>query len=240
MKTTILNVQFDAITMAEAVSKVMTFAGDSKSHMVFTPNPEIVMEARKDESLLKILNSASMVTPDGIGIVLASRLNKVKIKNRVTGYELVQCLFEKAKGTEHTFYFLGGGKGIPQLAKEKMEAKYGGLKIIGVHDGYFDKNEEKLILEEINRLKPTFLLVGLGAPKQEKWIFENLSQLPVRVGIGVGGSFDVMSGKLKRAPVIFQRMGLEWFYRLLKEPWRFKRMLRLPLFALTVIFSKKG
>ena len=116
-----------------------------------------------------------------------------------------------------------------------MQEKYPHLKIVGGHNGYFDEKEEKKILYDIKKLSPSILLVGLGAPKQEKWIYDNIRLTTAKVAIGIGGSFDVMSGKTKRAPKIFCKLGLEWFYRLLKQPSRFMRMLRLPQFALIVL-----
>ena len=121
-----------------------------------------------------------------------------------------------------------------------MKAAYPGLKILGTRNGYFTSAEEKDIIREIKSLSPDLLLVGLGAPKQEKWIYENLRFTGAKVAIGVGGSFDVMAGNIKRAPKIFQKLGLEWFYRLLCQPTRIKRMMRLPVFAVKVLFSKKG
>lgn len=119
-----------------------------------------------------------------------------------------------------------------------MEQIHKGLKIIGVFDGYFDEEKEKLIFEDIKNKKPDILLVGLGAPKQEKWIYSHKNELPVKICVGVGGSFDGMSGKVKRAPEFFIKFGLEWFYRLLRQPSRFFRMIKLPLFLLAVLKEK--
>lgn len=234
----ILGVKFNNITHIEAVGLVECFLDENKCHTVFTPNPEIVMAARKDSDFMKILNEADLVVPDGIGVVIASKFTKEKLKERVAGYDLVQGVFEKIKNKRYTVYFFGGAPGVVEEAKAKMEALHKGIKIVGVHDGYFDANQEKLIIEDIKNKKPDILLVGLGAPKQEKWIYEHKDELPVKVCIGVGGSFDGMSGKVKRAPKIFIKLGLEWFYRLLRQPSRFFRMLKLPLFLLVVIKEK--
>lgn len=238
MQTEILNVPFDTLTNKEALNRLLLYLNEDKNHIVITPNPEIVIEANKDRDFMNIIKKADLVIPDGIGVVIASKLNKVKIKERVAGYDLTQSLFEKIKYTGHTVYFFGGGKGVTLVAKEKMEQKHKGLKIIGVADGYFDENREKIIIEEIKNLKPDVLLVGLGAPKQEKWIYKNKDILPVKISICVGGSFDGMSGTVKRAPIVFRKMGLEWFYRLLKQPSRIVRMMRLPLFMILVIKNK--
>ena len=124
-------------------------------------------------------------------------------------------------------------------AAERMKAKYPGLKIVGVHNGYFNEKEERNIISDIKRAHPSLLLVGLGSPKQEKWIYNNLRLTGAKAAIGIGGSFDVMSGNLKRAPKIFCRLGLEWFYRLITQPTRIKRMMKLPKFVLTVLKEMK-
>lgn len=233
----VLGVKFNNVTHNEALDILEEFFLEDKCHCVYTPNPEIVMAARKDEEFMRILNSAELVVPDGIGVVIASKLGE-RLKERVAGFDLVQGLFERVKDKKCSVYFFGGAPGVALDAKRNMEKKYPGLKVVGVNDGYFDEKKEKLILDDIKNKKPDILLVGLGAPKQEKWIYKYKNQLPVKICVGVGGSFDVMSGKVKRAPKIFMKCGLEWFYRLLCQPSRFFRMLRLPLFLLVVLKEK--
>lgn len=237
MKTNILGVNVDALTMKEVMSKVDLYLKQDNYNMIFTPNPEMIMAAREDSYFKQVLNSASVVIPDGIGVVYASKLNDVKITERVAGCDVVFNMLEKYKGTNKTFYFLGAGKGVAQQAKIKMEEQYKGIKIVGVHDGYFDAEEEQNIINEINELKPDVLLVGLGLGKQEKWIYEH-QDLNVKLAMGVGGVIDVMAGVVQRAPEIFIKMNLEWFYRLLKQPSRFFRILKLPLFILVVFYEK--
>ena len=238
--TDILGVPFDVISMDEAVKRVIGYLSGSGQHMVCTPNPEIVMEAQEDKELMNILNAADLIVPDGIGIVMASKFCKEKIKERVAGYDLVQNIFEKLKDTEYKVYFFGGAPGVASTAAKKMSKKYPGLSIVGTRNGYFSSKDEKDIIDDIKRSGADLLLVGLGAPKQEKWIYENMRLTGAKVSIGVGGSFDVMSGKVKRAPVFFQKCGLEWFYRLLCQPTRLKRMLKLPKFVLVVFLNKLG
>ena len=238
--TDILGVPFDVINMDEAVKRVIGYLSGSGQHMVCTPNPEIVMEAQEDKELMNILNAADLIVPDGIGIVIASKFCKEKIKERVAGYDLVQNIFKKLKDTEYKVYFFGGAPGVASTAAKKMSKKYPGLSIVGTRNGYFSSKDEKDIIDDIKRSGADLLLVGLGAPKQEKWIYENMRLTGAKVSIGVGGSFDVMSGKVKRAPVFFQKCGLEWFYRLLCQPTRLKRMLKLPKFVLVVFLNKLG
>ena len=152
---------------------------------------------------------------------------------------MTQQLLREIAGTQETVYFFGGAPGVAVAAAKRMKKVYPELKIIGGHHGYFDDEEEKKIIADIKRLSPSILLVGLGAPKQEKWISAHLQEVGVKVAIGIGGSFDVMAGNVKRAPKIFRKLGLEWFYRLATQPSRWRRMLRLPKFALTVLRKKK-
>jgi N-acetylglucosaminyldiphosphoundecaprenol N-acetyl-beta-D-mannosaminyltransferase len=239
MKVDILGVKIDNYKMNEATEKVIQYMYTDNKHEIYTPNPEIVMIANENNELMDILNNADLVVPDGIGIIIAAKILKKNIPERVAGYDLVQNVFRTMKDTDKTVYFLGGGKDVAIEAAKKMRKSHKGLKIVGVHDGYFDDEEEKRIIEDINKLSPDFLLVGLGVPKQEKWINNNIHKLNIKVGIGVGGSFDGMSGRVKRAPIAFRKLGLEWFYRLLRQPTRLIRMLKLPLFLIKVISNRK-
>lgn len=234
MKTDILGVSVDVLNMEEAKRRVTEFVGEGRAHSVFTPNPEFVMAARKDTEFRDILNQGDLVIPDGIGLVYASRLNDIKLEDRVPGYDLIQELFAEYQNGGATFFFWGAAPGVTELAKRQMEEQYPGLQILGTADGYFTNEQEKLIINEINEKQPDILLFGSNFIKQEKWISTHLD-LPVKVIIGCGGSFDVMSGKVKRAPESFRRLRLEWLYRLISQPSRIKRQIQLPLFMLTVI-----
>ena len=236
--THVLGVPFDAVTMEEAVAKAKKLLATDGQHIICTPNPEIVMEAQNDGVLMDILHEAALVVPDGIGVVWASKYSEIRLTERVAGYDLTQNLMAELAGTDHTFYFFGGAPGVANTAARKMMKKYPGLKVVGVHNGYFDEKEEKRIIQDIKAKSPSILLVGLGAPKQEKWIYDNLRLIDAKAAIGVGGSFDVMAGNVKRAPILFQKLGLEWFHRLITQPTRWKRMMRLPKFALTVLKTK--
>lgn len=237
-KCRILGVGINNITRAAAKNTVLSWLDGNEKKIIFTPNPEFIMAAQKDREFMDILNKSDLNIPDGIGVVIASKFTNCRLPERVAGYDLLQEIFSEIKNTEKTVYFLGGAPYIALRAKAAMEEKHKNLKISGVHDGYFDANEEKLIIEQIKELKPDLLLVGIGFPKQEKWIYSHISELPVKAAIGVGGSFDGMCGNVKRAPDIFIKLGLEWFYRLLKQPSRIGRMMQLPLFMIKVIFAK--
>lgn len=237
-QTHILGVPFDVVTMEEAAAQAKALLESEGQHFICTPNPEIVMEAQKDAELMGILHNADLVVPDGIGVVWASKYSRYRLTERVAGYDLTQRLMAELADTEATFYFFGGAPGVAAAAARKMKKQYPALKIVGGHNGYFDEKEEKRIIQNIKSLSPSILLVGLGAPKQEKWIYDNLRLTGAKLAIGVGGSFDVMAGNVKRAPKLFQRLGLEWFYRLITQPTRWRRMLRLPKFVLAVLKNK--
>ena len=238
-KVDILGVPFANVSPSEAVDIIRSYLDGEDKHMVFTPNPEMVMLAQKDAEFNRILNGSDMNIPDGIGIIYASRIKKHPIKERVAGYDTVQAVFERIKDKDRSVYFFGGAPGVTDTARREMEERHKGLKIAGCANGYFDEKREREIIDEINALSPDLLLVGTGFPKQEKWIYSHLPELNVKTAIGVGGSFDVMSGRVKRAPDIFIKLGLEWFHRLITQPSRFVRMLQLPLFMIKVMFSKK-
>lgn len=238
MKIDVMGVQFDNVTMDEA----LLFAGDllkwDRAAYVVTPNSEIVYEAMADKGLLDLLNGADLVLPDGAGVVLGSRILKTPLKQKVAGVDFADGLLGLLAETGGSVYLLGSKPGVAELAAEKMREKHPGLRICGLADGYF--KEEEPVIEKINQAKPDVLFVCLGAPKQEKFMAAHQQDLRVKLMIGLGGSLDSFAGTVKRAPKWMIACNLEWFYRLLKEPWRFKRMLRLPKFLWAVVRRRIG
>lgn len=237
-KVDILGVNFDSYGVQLSAEKIYEMTENDGFHYVFTPNSEIVMAAGKDESFKALLNSADLLTADGIGIIYASKILGSPIEERASGYDISLKLMELLKKGGKTLYLFGAAPGVAETAKLKLEEKFDGISICGFHDGYFDKEEEKNVIFDINSKKPDVLFVCLGSPKQEKWIFDNKDKLEVKVAMGLGGCLDVYAGNVKRAPDIYIKLGLEWLYRLLKEPKRFFRMLALPKFMIKVIFTK--
>lgn len=236
----ILDIPVHKVTMEDATRKISEFVNSNEMHMVFTPNPEIVMLAQEDTRLKGILQKADLVVPDGIGVVIASKIQDGEsLPERVAGFDMVQNTMKDAVYKGYRYYFLGSKPGVADQAAENMRQKYPGIQIVGTRDGYFKEEDMPTIIEDINQSGANILLVALGAPKQEIWIDTYKEQFKyVRVAIGVGGSLDVMAGTVKRAPEVFQKIGLEWFYRLVSEPTRAKRMLLLPQFIVKVWVKK--
>ncbi len=230
----LLGVRIDNVTMEQAVSKAKDFLTEDRLHMIFTPNPEIVMLAQNDDEFKKILNSSDLNIPDGNGIVWASKKIKEPLSERVAGYDFIHKIFELGQDMDISFFFLGAKPGVAKAAEEKIEREYVGIRVVGTNDGYFSLEEEKQILEKINADKPDVLLVALGAPKQERFIYKYRNKLNCKIAIGVGGCFDVISGNVKRAPKVFIKLKLEWLYRALTDFKRFKRLAAIPRFMKSV------
>jgi len=235
MKTDILGVQFDNYTVEESVEKAVLAIKDKKGFVIYTPNPEIVNITKKDKSFTEILNSADIVTPDGIGIVYASRLLKGNITNRAPGFDISKGIIEKLNESGGSVYLFGGKPTVSQIAADNLKKEYENLVICGTSDGYFDDDSE--IIADISKASPDLLLVCLGAPKQEKWIFENKDKLNAGILIGAGGSIDVLAGQVKRAPKFYTDHGLEWFYRLINQPTRISRVIKLALVLVDVMLK---
>ncbi len=235
----ILGVAVDHVDMKEALARCSGYLNEEGSHVVFTPNSEIIMMAYHDPAFSAVVNSADLVVADGIGVVYASRILKAPLSERVAGFDLSSRLIQAAADGSHSIYFFGGKPGVAEQAIENLTKQYPSLRVVGYSDGYFDDEKEKQIIADIQNKKPDILFVCLGAPKQEKWIAEHREELGARLILGVGGSLDVWAGVTERAPKAYQKAGLEWLYRLKKEPSRFWRMMALPKFALTVIFRGK-
>lgn len=217
-----------------------------KCSLIVTPNSEIIVNAASDPELKSIIEQADLIIPDGIGLVYASRIMGVPLRERVTGIDFLGAILGYLEETGESIFFLGSKPGdgetpgIAELAAEKMIEKYKNLKIAGTHHGYFKEPDEAEIVKAINDSGADFLCVAMGSPKQEKFVSRWRNELNVKGAIGVGGSLDVWAGTLKRAPEFYRNHGLEWLYRLIQEPTRYKRMAALPLFMIKVLFNKFG
>ena len=236
-KTNILGVNVDKVTYDEAVNCIMKMLNEPGNHTVFTPNSEIILMAYKDENFCGILNSADLLTADGIGVVYASKILGNSVPERVAGFDVSCGVLDEISQTGHRLYLFGGKPGVAEKAAENLKAEYPLINIVGMHDGYFAPEENDAIIDDINQSGADLVFVCLGAPKQENWIFENRSKLNCHVMMGVGGTLDVLAGTAERAPEIWCDLGFEWLYRLIKEPKRIFRMMALPKFAFTVLFK---
>jgi len=239
LRIAVLGVSIDVVTMAQAVSKLEDYIKEGKPRFVATANAEMVMNALQDTQLATALASADLVVPDGAGVVWAARYLGQVIPERVAGYDLVQEMLAKAAVQRYRIYFFGGAPDVAMEASKVAAMRYPGLQVVGVRHGFFSKEEEPALIKEVQDMNPDILLVALGVPRQEKWLATHLTELNVPVAIGVGGTFDVMAGIARRAPVWMQRSSLEWLFRLLCQPKRFVRMLALPAFVLRVMATKK-
>lgn len=235
-KINILNIPFDNITLQEGTEFIDTAVKNKAKIYVVTPNAEIVYLCTKDEAAKNAISNAHLVVCDGVGVLVASKILKTPIKQKVAGFELGLSVMDLSARCGYKVYLLGGKPDIVQTAAEKLQAKFTGLIICGVNDGYFTDEDE--IINNINEANPDILLVCLGAPKQELFMQRNQQRLNCTVQMGLGGSLDGYAGRVNRAPQIFINLGLEWFYRLLQQPSRFWRMLALPKFLIKVIFTR--
>lgn len=233
MRTDVLGVEFDDLTRKEAVEKCIGLISEHRAAYMVTPNPEIVMESWKNAALRDALRHADLVIPDGIGVVKAAKILGTPLKERLPGIEMGEEILRYCAGAGKTVFLLGAKPGVADSAAEKMRELFPGLIVCGTNDGYF--KDDAPVIEKINSASPDFLMVCLGAPKQELWMAKNAPDLDVGLMAGLGGSLDVFAGTVDRAPEAWQRMNAEWLYRCIKEPWRFKRIARLPLFILKAI-----
>lgn len=247
-KVKICGVDIDNVDMEETVEILEGYLRENRPRRIYTPNTEIAMIARDDDELKDIINKGDLIIPDGIGLIYGSRIRKKPLKERVTGFDVSVELLKLADKNSYRLYLLGGKEGVAKEAAENIKKDYPNLEIAGYHNGYFkgshvdieDSQEEKDIIEDIKSSKTDILFVGLGFPKQEMWINHHIEEMDIKIAIGNGGTMDILSGNMKRAPEIYQKLGLEWLYRLIKEPSRIKRQILLPKFILYVLFNKKS
>ena len=232
LRIDVLGVGFDNLTLEEAVEAGMDLVRAPGAHYVVTPNPEIVEVCREDPAVMDIVNRADLVLADGIGVIKGAAMLGTPLKGKVPGIEFAAGLLGKLAKEGRSVYLLGAKPGVAELAGKRLSGQYPGLKIAGTHDGYFQ--EDAPVVEDIRASGADVVLVCLGAPKQEKWMAKNGADTGAHLLCGLGGSLDVFAGVVERAPKFWCDHGLEWLYRLLKEPRRAGRMMKLPLFLVHV------
>lgn len=236
MKINILGVAFDALTLGEAEERADALLCSSAGGYIVTANPEIVLRCREDAAYAAAVNGAKLVLADGVGDLCAARILGTPLPGRVAGADLVPRLLARLAERGGSVFLYGARPGVAERAGESLQSACPGLRIAGTENGYI--SDETALLEALEREKPDLLLLGLGAPRQELWMAENRQRTPA-VMIGVGGLLDVFAGDIPRAPEAWQRLGLEWLYRLLREPRRFKRVIRLPKILLLALRERR-
>ncbi|MCM3718487.1 WecB/TagA/CpsF family glycosyltransferase [Fictibacillus phosphorivorans] len=233
----ILGVDFVNSTLFEFLNTLSGHLEREEKTFVVTANPEIVMKVREDANYRAVVEKADYVTADGIGVVKAAGLLGTPLPERVTGFETFMGLLQIANERGYSVYLLGAQDEVLQKTVAEIMKQFPNVKIAGAHHGFFDWNDDP-IPNEIKRTKPDLIFTALGVPRQELWIGQNMDKFEKGVFMGIGGSFDVLAGAVQRAPEVWQKMNLEWAYRLMKQPSRWKRQLSLPHFALKVIQQK--
>lgn len=234
---------FSQLTMNETMNQLSDWmdAPFQTVHHIVTANPEIVMRATRDENLMKMINESSLVTADGIGVVVGSFFAQKRLKERVTGFDLIMntLSYREEKKTKTTVFLLGAKPASNDLAVENLKKQFPHVTVVGAQHGYFDKSEEKKIAKLIRKNKPDLLLVALGCPRQEQFIHTYKNMLFAKVAVGCGGTLDVLSGQVKRAPKWAQKTGTEWAYRLIQDPKRWRRQMDIPKFMIKILTTKR-
>jgi N-acetylglucosaminyldiphosphoundecaprenol N-acetyl-beta-D-mannosaminyltransferase len=230
----ILDVLIDKVDTQRALARVAEFVEADTNKLIVTPNSEMIVQSEDDLKLQEIINRADLALPDGAGVVLASQILGESLPERVPGIDLVQNLFQLGVERDYSFYFLGAAPNVAKLAQKRVLERYSALEI-NYHHGYLTRLLEEKVINDIMENEPNILLVGMGVPLQEKWLAKHLTKFDGIVGIGVGGAFDILAGTKSRAPDLMQQLKLEWLYRLLQEPRRIGRTLRLPKFIMQVL-----
>lgn len=232
----------DSVSLSQVLSFVEQKILEGDFLQIITVNSLMLLETEKDAKLAEIFKSAGLVVADSVGIILAARMRGFRIPERIPGIDLLFSLCEIAEKKGWKVFLLGSVVGIAERAGRILKNRFPNLNLCGYRHGYFSAAEEEAVLKEIKEKKPELVFVGLGSPRQEKWIYSRLSHISRTGGgmcaMGIGGSLDVISGQLFRAPIWMRRAGLEWLFRFLQEPWRWRRLLKLFLFFYKVIRSK--
>ncbi len=241
----IWGIPIDQVNMEQAKDRLKTIMDEDGFDIIVTPNPEIIMNALKDEDLKQLIKNSTLAIPDGISIIYASKMMGEPLEERITGIDFLTQVIELLSEKKMGIYLLGGRpasdgeQSVCQKAGDNMKKRYPGLIISGYHHGYFGPEEEAGVVKKIRESGASFLCVAMGSPRQEKFLDANRSKLSnIRGAMGVGGSLDVWAGTVSRAPEFYQKHGLEWLYRLIKEPVRIKRMAKIPLFMVKVMLTK--
>lgn len=237
-KVDVLGIEFEHTTKTEIIHTLEKRIKDNKKTFIVTANPEIVMYAQRDSQYKNIVQSADYIIPDGIGIIMGAKLLKNPLPERIPGFDLMKDLLTIANKEQLRVFFLGARENVLNKAIDNVKHDYPGIQIAGCHHGFFNE-EDPEVATMVQESNPDIVFVALGFPRQERWISKNAHLFQQGIFMGVGGSFDVLSGTVKRAPTLWRKLNIEWLYRLIKQPQRWKRMTFLPIFMLKVITTRK-
>jgi N-acetylglucosaminyldiphosphoundecaprenol N-acetyl-beta-D-mannosaminyltransferase len=236
----ILGCRLDPIDAQEAAVRILALAREGRGAQIVTLGTEMVVHAQRDDRFRSIVNESALSLCDTVGLLAVARRRGAPLRERVAGVELIERLCADAATTGLPVYFLGGAPGVAEAAAARLASRFPGLRVAGTRDGYFRDDQTQSVVETIARSGARLLLAGLGSPRQEYWLAQHLRETGCGAGIGVGGSFDVIAGRIERAPQLVRRFGLEWLYRLLREPRRWRRQLALPRFVWLVALEELG
>lgn len=235
----ILGIPVNSMNMAETLETVNQSLLKKETLRIMTANAEMIMQAQENPDLKKCLINSSLVVADGAGVVWAAKELGSEISERVAGVDLAYQIIKLSAEKGFRIFFFGAGPGIAEIAAKNLRKQFPDLHIVGIRDGFFKESEEAGIIQEINQSRAEILFVALGSPKQELWLEKYKDQLQPYIRMGVGGTFDVMANQVSRAPMWIQKNSLEWLYRGLAQPTRWRRLLALPKFILEVKKQKK-
>lgn len=236
----ILGIPVDRITMDGAITQIEGYIKSGEPHLVVTADSSGLYAQLKDQSFREVLAKADLITPDSFGVVWAAKRLGKPVAGRVSGVDIVDRLCAKSAERGYRIFILGAAPGVAEMAAERFRLRYPGCNIVGTRHGYFPAEDDRIVAEEVALAKPDILFVAMGIPRQEKFILATMDVIRAKVAIGVGGSFDVFSGKTKRAPVIIQKLNLEWLWRLLMNPKKYAKAATLPKFAWQVLRTPRS
>jgi N-acetylglucosaminyldiphosphoundecaprenol N-acetyl-beta-D-mannosaminyltransferase len=231
----ILGVRVDDVTAQETLRLIEDWVAEGRPHQIVTVNPEFVVEAQRNGPFRVVLEEADLALPDGSGLMWAARLLGGPLRERVTGADTLPLIAGLSAKRDYCLYLLGAAPGVAEQAAAVLAGEHRGLRIAGCYPGSPDPAHDDELVARVAAARPDLLFVAYGAPRQDLWIHRNMARLGVPVCMGVGGTFDYIAGVAPRAPAWMRRVGLEWLYRLIRQPWRWRRMLSLPLFVWLVV-----
>ena len=237
-RVNVLGVGIDNLTLSEAVDKALSLISEHRCAYMVTPNPEIVMAAWDDPKVSKAIENADLVIPDGVGVMQAARILGTPLREHMPGIDAATEIIKRLASRGGSAFLYGARPGVAEKAAERMKQRFPGLVICGTNDGY--GNDDGAVVSKINAAKPDFVMVCLGVPKQELWMAKHAAKLDAGLMAGLGGTIDVFSGQVKRAPLIWQRLKLEWLYRCFEEPKRFRKIKRIPQFIIKAWRKRLG